>query len=226
MRNIRASYNSTVSFEVHNEVYSVLMMTPAEWTKWSTRSSFNNRANIVADQAVTSVYDIAVLQHMVSEIDQLQKLQPDECIKAYGKRRNKSYSDVILILDLETIRPDTYNYLHTTSGGTEWVCASQTPCDIDNMVSNSDNWRFPVGERNKDKETLYGRVDYCLSKPKPEDCKLILDAPLLSIVVGCNILKLIGMIVTWLSLNSRCLLTLGGIKAIQIHFLGTFRWRH
>jgi len=54
------------------------------------------------------------------------------------------------------------------------------------------------------------RVEYCLSKRTPGQCKLILSIPILAAVVGCHVLKLIGLTLTWLYLDRCPLITLGG----------------
>ncbi|KAE9575181.1 hypothetical protein CGMCC3_g8517 [Colletotrichum fructicola] len=51
--------------------------------------------------------------------------------------------------------------------------------------------------------------DYCVSRSLEEQCNLVVDTRFLAIVVGCNLLKLLGLAATWLCLKKRPLLTIG-----------------
>lgn len=144
----------------------------------------------------------------------------------YGRELISDRSDVILILDPST--PDSVSHYTDLIGGDpmayestpyDWICANgrfrSATCDVSTIASDPDNWRVRASDiSNANNETLL-RVEYCLSKRTQEHCRLILSIPMLAVVVGCNALKLGGMIIAWLCLEERPLLTLGGIKPSQ-----------
>lgn len=150
-------------------------------------------------------------------LDEFERLENHECIAAYGSEFISDRSDVIPILDPST--PDRLRTYTSVSGGDpmnyaipsyQWICGKNPWSDCDISLVNAKNWSIYAEEPDQyGGETL--RVEYCLSKRASEHCKLILSIPLLGVVVGFNLLKLVGMALTWLCLENHPLLTLGGL---------------
>jgi hypothetical protein len=155
-------------------------------------------------------------------LDEFERLENHECIAAYGSEFISDRSDVILILDPST--PDRLRNYTSVAGGdpmdygtshNTWICRQGLWSSCGDMsLINAKNWSIYAEQPDHyGGETL--RVEYCLSKRTLEHCKLILSIPLLGVVVGCNLFKLVGLALTWLCLENRPLLTLGGLGQID-----------
>ncbi|WAO95319.1 Hypothetical protein NCS54_01293200 [Fusarium falciforme] len=155
-----------------------------------------------------------------TSLNEFEKLTNSECMTAYGQKLVSGRSDVILILDPSTVDTE-FGYTVRWSGdpnrrGSEpydWMCGrkpwADEQCDVSSL--DVDNW--PLYSDDKWVNKTSPRVEYCLSKRTPEYCKLALNIYLLAIVVGCNVVKLIGLGLTWLCLKQQPLLTLGDVMA-------------
>ncbi|RSL56726.1 hypothetical protein CEP53_006717 [Fusarium sp. AF-6] len=199
---IHLLYNSVVYFETSANKYWVYPTTHSHLT--NTSHSYGN-----------SDFDA-----LKTSLNDFEKLSNDECLDAYGQKLVSGRSDVILILDHSTVDTE-FKYTVRWSGdpkrrGAEpydWMCGREPWADEQCDVSSLDVDNWPLYSDNKWVNKTEPRVEYCLSKRTPEYCKLALNIYLLAIVVGCNLVKLIGLGLTWLCLKQQPLLTLGDVMA-------------
>lgn len=193
------SYNSVVYFETSANKY---------WVYPTTHSNLVNSSYPYRNEEFDA---------LKTSLNEFEKLTNSECMAAYGQKLVSGRSDVILILDPSTVDTE-FAYTVRWSGdpnrrGSEpydWMCGRKPwadgQCDVSSL--DVDNW--PLYSDDKWVNKTSPRVEYCLSKQTPEYCKLALNIYLLAIVVGCNVVKLIGLGLTWLCLKQQPLLTLGG----------------
>lgn len=193
------SYNSVVYFETSANRY---------WVYPTMHSNLINSSYAYGNKEFDA---------LKTSLNKFEKLTNSECMAAYGQKLVSGRSDVILILDPLTVDTE-FGYTVRWSGdpnrrGSEpydWMCGrkpwADEQCDVSSL--NVDNW--PLYSDDKWVNKTSPRVEYCLSKQTPEYCKLALNIYLLTIVVGCNVVKLIGLGLTWLCLKQQPLLTLGG----------------
>ncbi|KAH7141569.1 hypothetical protein B0J13DRAFT_637349, partial [Dactylonectria estremocensis] len=195
---IHLFYNSVISFETGVNRYSIY---PARW-----------------DDLIDPDHQFHDKRYKAlrNSLDEFERLENRDCIAVYGQKLISDRSDVILILDPST--PDYLSNYTDVYGGDPmdlvstrngWICGEDPwvdDCDVSSV--NANDWTIYAEQPD-----LYGgetlRVEYCLSKRTPEHCRLILSIPLLAVVVGCNVSKLVGLALTWLYLEKRPLLTLG-----------------
>lgn len=147
-----------------------------------------------------------------NSLHEFERIENQECLAAYGRRLVADRSDVILVLDPETVTSDelrTYSNVGdpfvTRSLPYDWICSEWGPIDCDPSSINPENWTFTKSYRKGE------RVEFCLSKPASQRCKLILNTYILGIVIVCNTVMLVGQSLAWLCLKERPLLTLGGL---------------
>lgn len=127
---------------------------------------------------------------------QLDNLTALECINEYGVTFQTKRSDVILVVDTSSPMSESKrargihsNLLHNVRRVAcpwtdyDWVCPDSvcdSPCrqQLPQVKRQPDNWR-PFGNR----------VEYCLSKPAQERCRLNFDVHLAAIILVVNFIK-------------------------------------
>lgn len=71
-------------------------------------------------------------------------------------------------------------------------------CDLKNALKRADNW-----------ETFSYSVDYCLSEPMEEFCRLEFSMTIMIVIVVCNLIKTICMVLTVWKQKTPPLATIG-----------------
>ncbi|KAG8676539.1 hypothetical protein FPOAC1_002544 [Fusarium poae] len=127
-------------------------------------------------------------------LSQLNNLTALECINQYGTTFQTESIDVILVVDASPSEFES-NRTHKIDSAFsnnvrrkscypsdyQWICGkSCSPChfELPRIKLQSDNWS-PFGSR----------VEYCLSEPAPEKCRLNFDIYLAGIVLAVNLIK-------------------------------------
>ncbi|KAF5019104.1 hypothetical protein F66182_8900 [Fusarium sp. NRRL 66182] len=177
----RQCYNSVISFETSVNYYAVY---PARWKDLTTPDVE------YPDERYSELRD---------SLDEFVRLENRQCIAAYQQPLISHWSDVILILDPST--PDAVTNYTSVEGGDPldyipkpygWICKERgyerELCDASSV--DPDTWTVHVSRvvPTDGYDEMAVRVAYCLR---------------------CNVLKLIGLALTWLFLEKRPLLTLG-----------------
>lgn len=153
----------------------------------------------------------AVRENETSTVpDGFEHLENDECISQYGRRFIPNRSDLFVVVppgsDVSYFWDEMYPQKYESSGG--WMCWGMgETCDVASLKAHTEDWKITEWLGPSAKPVP---VQYCLSKSVDESCRLSMSIPLMAIVVGCNVLKLIGLGLTWFFLDKQPLLTLGG----------------
>ncbi|KAM5344029.1 hypothetical protein ACJ41O_012566 [Fusarium nematophilum] len=150
---------------------------------------------------------------------EFQRLENQDCIDQYSSLLLSKRSDVVLVVANQTLKHwdgvtqiEGGDPLQSVPASYAWICMRKNyydygePCDVSSVAANPGNWTV------SNLGTPF-RVNYCLSKQTEEHCRLIMSVPIFAVVVACNIIKLIGLALTWLFLDKRPLLTLGDAVA-------------
>lgn len=140
-----------------------------------------------------------------------QRLDNKDCITAYGRSFVSAYGDLLAISsDLNASVPAIYinKYDAATNFGPSgdgvpygWICQTSiddmSKCDINNSLKDSADWTLSSEYGNYISADHYDfRVDYCLSNPVEEHCKLQFSMVIMAIVMGCNLVKAVCMLLT------------------------------
>lgn len=145
--------------------------------------------------------------------DYFERLENDECISQYAREFLPNRSDLFLV-----VSSDYQNYdlgifsahLNRAKAADPlgWMCFGMPDsCNEKSLKAQPENWKTVATDSDENPPTS---VKYCLSKPVEENCRLAMSMPLMGIVVACNLLKLVGLVLTWIFLDAKPLLTLGG----------------
>ncbi|KAF4822696.1 hypothetical protein CGCSCA5_v002509 [Colletotrichum siamense] len=184
---IHLFYNSVISFEYHAETYGVFTMTD---------DCFVNKS---------ISFEHPRLNTIVSAADRAETLSAPECISAYKDDFlfKPGRSDVILVT-----KPRSSNGTRAfTSSLSECQRQTQQPTHVCELMGGPECSAWIP---------LQGSDSYCVSRSLEEQCNLVMDTRFLAIVIGCNLLKLLGLAATWLCLKKRPLLTIGGTGSIRL----------
>ena len=147
------------------------------------------------------------------------RLDNDACIQAYFKTYIVGYGDVIAMtsklnatVPLLLARQES---VFSTSGiGTQdWMCSAfpDLACDVNQLRAEASSWTLN-DTVNLSADYLYSQqypVDYCLSQPVQERCKVQLSLVIIAVVIICNAVKLCCMLVILWKVRSAPLVTIG-----------------
>jgi len=216
-------YNSAVFSSLATTEYTVFAASPNLFTDRSVDWS----------QSIYGDYSGGDLQH-IRNAKNWQRLENKACIEAYGQEFVSAYGDLVAIsTNLNATNPAVaINKVEITSTGFsgvgtpyEWICwstqttGSQQNCDIGRLISQPKPWKLIDHPRMSD-GSGDGRsalpelsIDYCLSDPVEERCRLQFSLVIMGIVIGCNVVKTICMVLTLWYHRSQPLVTLGDALA-------------
>ncbi len=120
-----------------------------------------------------------------------QKLDNAACIRAYGQEFTSAHRDVVAIVNDSST-------LIEYAGTQNWICGG---CDSGSILKNASatsNW------------TVSNRViQYCLSQPVEEHCRVQFSVVIMAIVIVCNLLKTLCMLLALRKQKLQPLVTLG-----------------
>lgn len=193
---------------------------------FSTLSSLKYTAYLASDELISGVgINWTAITPIVNltpgEISQWQNLTNQECMRVYGHSFVSAHSDVFA-MTLNLNASDPFRVVSSTlasynSGvAYSWMCSAHPnlfgptgeECDINGLSRYSSNWGlvpdFGVGD-----EPSSLPVQYCLSKPIKEHCRLQLSLIIMCIVMFCNFMKALCMYLILRHQQSRPLVTLG-----------------
>ncbi|KAL6719469.1 hypothetical protein ACLMJK_003709 [Lecanora helva] len=158
-----------------------------------------------------------------------QRLDNKECIKAYGQQYVSAHGDLLAVspdfnsaeqaLHISDISPSDLGSA-TSAAPYSWICTTTTPliatkCDLNVIEKNAPDWtllnatHISDSASNGDNTLKKVSVDYCLSQPMEERCRLQFSVIIMSIVIFCNLVKATCMFLTFQYHQSQPLLTIG-----------------
>ncbi|KAK5703240.1 hypothetical protein LTR97_004189 [Elasticomyces elasticus] len=143
-----------------------------------------------------------------------QKLDPADCITAYGTSFVSHFNNVMAITTSDAATESAVFfassalYTSTDSDGLpyKWICEDTSDdryvCDISAAKENATNW------------TIEGRkVDYCLAQTTEPHCQLQFSVYILLAVIICNMIKSLSMLCALYWQKDGTLVTLGDALA-------------
>ena len=147
------------------------------------------------------------------------RLENDACIQAYFRSYIVGYGDVIAMTsNLNATVPlvlARQNSAFSTSGVAtqDWMCSAipYLTCDVNQLRAMASSWTLnDTVYLNYD--NLYSQqyqVEYCLSQPVQEKCKVQLSLVIIAVVIICNAIKLCCMLFILWKKQSTPLVTIG-----------------
>lgn len=205
--NKNCSYNSIVFTTISANEYSVYIVNEP----WLSSDDLVPYDSVQSD-VETGVWD-------AYQAGMLELLSPPECIDAYARSFVSARSHLIVVSsppngtaeDAEIFDVGSGGGIHITGAMAAtnldpypWICgydySSDEFCKVDRLGIRQDpsTWR------------LAGRsVDYCLSMPTEEHCKLRLNATIAMLVTALNLLKAVLIFYVCFRLNDQPLLNIG-----------------
>ena len=209
------SYNSVVFASRSASMYGVYQFSPNR-TKAIETGTFNYSAG-VGNYGMKSIAGWK-LYESAFRANKLQRLEPLECINAYGVDYQSSWGNVYLMHPNGT---KDYN----DNGSNEFPTIEEIACGKKSGV----DWIFnQFGTSANDCWEMQGRtflaqlredvsiwepfampVDHCLAEPVQEHCKLQFSSDLLAIVIVFNFLKCLAIVMAIWALQEKPLLTIG-----------------
>lgn len=155
-----------------------------------------------------------------------QMLDNRDCIKAYGQDFISANGDLLIVLNTtnttEMVRLIT-DVPGLGYGKPDWMCDvhDQTTypsgCSVGSLLSEAANWTLffriePDSDNGIDPgsvDWMERKVQYCISQPVEEQCRVQISLVILGTVVACNTIKALCMLLTIQSQKSQPLVTLG-----------------
>ncbi|XMA11573.1 hypothetical protein WAI453_004364 [Rhynchosporium graminicola] len=186
-------------------------LTANEYIVAAVTEDFVNGANWTLDGS-NDFHHLAVsqMQHNISSYD---RLEPEDCIRAYGVDYVSSRRHTLVIVSGQNPDPllGILDWLYDDSQNS-WVCGTtqglnntlQTipiddfDCSI--KIALYENEAFLMADR---------KVEYCLSQKVEDQCRLQFAVPIMIAVLTCNFVKLLCMVVTIWICREPTLVTLG-----------------
>lgn len=143
-----------------------------------------------------------------------QNLTNEECIQAYGQSFVSAHGNVLAVtsalnasVPMQVVRSYTDFFIADDNGGQPpyvWMCTDPQDCDPTAIRSKSKDWTI-YGEED---DSAYP-VQYCISQPVEEHCRLQLSLAIMLIVIACNVVKTLCMLLVLRHQTSAPLVTLG-----------------
>ncbi|KAL5335054.1 hypothetical protein BJX70DRAFT_333970 [Aspergillus crustosus] len=177
------------------------------------------------DELALSSYSSRSAVRLVEMSDQLERLDPVDCISAYATTFQTKYGSLVVIdktfrNDSSPVQRIDTQYVPTVGGNTDtdpyqWICRGSNA-----SVYYEDSCSPQISEIKAQPEwRVRGyKVDYCLAERTPEKCTLEYSLPLAIAIVCVNLIKAILIALAAWNLRGNPLLTVGDAIA---SFLGS-----
>jgi hypothetical protein len=154
-----------------------------------------------------------IITEMQQNISSYERLDQDTCIRQYGVDYLSNRRHVIVVVSGQSSNPLVafldWNY---TTSQNSWVCGTtQGPgMNMEPLSIDDFDCSVPVALAN---DTLYMAdtwlVEYCLSEPVQDICRLQFAVPIMVVVLCCNFVKLVCMGITIWKCQESTFVTLG-----------------
>ncbi len=195
-------YNSVVFSTLSAQEYSVFAAS-ADFVN-GTALNWTNLTNY------TNTGTYPNMQHFQNATD-WQRLDNRDCIKAYGQNFVSAHGDLLVISPVVNDTEMIILLLDSRSnelGDVSWMCDEYQDCTVNDAIDQAANWTIYANTDALPQSTTYP-VQYCLSQPVEEQCRVQISLVILSIVVACNACKALCMLLTIRGQKSQPLVTLG-----------------
>ena len=150
---------------------------------------------------------------------QLDKLEPRDCITAYGKDFVSDRRDVVLVLNETGKQPSDEMFIigskSPRSNPASWICSNihpTKPCEASIALPTADDWRYFDSSGQ-----IFTLIEYCLSEKTDEHCELQFSVTIIVIVIIANLIKLLCMLYTVQTHKMPTIVTVGDAIASFLH---------
>lgn len=160
--------------------------------------------------------EIPAAQNMFDNLSRLQRLENKECIEAYSQSIISTRSDVLLVSSYENDTNSVLQYWASQSPHFDQDYVAPWVCDYpDYLVGSKHNVTCDIAKKAAEASTWHMNgwpIEYCLSQPVEEHCRVQFSIDIMAIVISCNVVKMlvIGYIAWTRPMN---LVTLGDAVA-------------
>lgn len=145
---------------------------------------------------------------MQDHIGSLQHLDTIDCIKTYSNQFVSDHRNVLLVTNISNSTNsflDAYEHAPDSFDNFGWMCGgsyteSSAICTTAAALSHALDWQ--VGSSN-------WPVQYCLSEPFQDHCKLEVSIGILVVVAVCNLAKVLCMLAAFRVIRRSPLITVG-----------------
>ena len=165
------------------------------------------------------------MQHL-KNASRWQALDNRDCIKTYRQDFVSANGDLLLVLHTTNMTGMVRSIMDVPGlgyGEPDWMCDvyDQTHypagCSVQSLLNEAANWTifFRVGHDSANgldlgsEGWMGGKVQYCLSEPVEEQCRVQISLVILGAVVACNAIKALWMLLTIRYQKSQPLVTIG-----------------
>ncbi|KAK8201877.1 hypothetical protein M8818_005401 [Zalaria obscura] len=162
----------------------------------------------------------ANFQYALDHASNWTRLDPSDCIRAYGREMVSQYANLIIVTPGD-LQNNSELYLGfgfvEWNQGSDWICQDTIyayPCHIQEQVDNAASWGHwggPCG--NVSSYSTWLLADHCLAQDAQPACTISMNPTIMGIVIASNLLKLVCLILAIFPQDSEPLLTIG--DAIQ-----------
>jgi hypothetical protein len=203
---IHLMYNSLVEFTTTNsEMYNYVQpITDALLPGPGVNATMQN-APLRTFQGIRNDSDYRYLaMWLVSQQPPLRRLEVVECLEAYSSGTSIDMGDVLPVIDAQITDMEYMGSLKTPSENRSWLVPWF--------------WMCPYSSGNCDPKELIDtgtwmlngyRVDHCLARQMPEQCRLNFNLGIMIAVLVCNGCKLLAMITMAFISTNQPLVTVG-----------------
>lgn len=172
--------------------------------------------------------------HDIKNGTRWQRLEKKDCIKQYGTDFVSTRGDVLVVssslndsFSVGWVASAIPTQPSSPESSYQWICYSYPETyppragscvDVNYVLQRAEDWKIRNYVPSTTTSSLYSnyfeenqdiQVDYCLSQPAEERCKLQFSLSIMVIVIMCNFIKLVCMSVMQRQHRSPPLVTLG-----------------
>jgi hypothetical protein len=202
---MKASYNSVVIASVEQRSYHVFFATENVLRPGSTSSTLYEIAENLETPYFLWDSRAATSMKVLAETGKLDRLETGSCIAAYATDYQFAHGNLMVVSKNTDTIPKKVHIEETTNPN--WMCG-----DIGNNTHRLDCTAARARKLNPTAWRPFGRdVNYCLSEPVVQKCKLQYLTNLGGVIVAFNFIKLLVLLVAFIDSNraNSPLLTIG-----------------
>ena len=172
--------------------------------------------------------DIICNMYAAAGAKTLERLEPEDCVKAYGNRVLSQWSNLIAVSNstrrfLQMDYHLTYTKPNSTSlqavfqsrSSQDWLCSADFigKCNINSALQNASHWNISLPKSYLSLSSSNFPIDDCLAQSEREFCKLQFSLIAILIVVISNAVKLCAMIGALLIVKNEHIINIGDAVA-------------
>jgi hypothetical protein len=221
------SYNSALFSALNAIEYNVVAATEDFLSPdWRPERSANSSAASIEEKLHTVTKEKL---HAIALSGGFERLENSDCIATYGQDFQGTRSNVIVMVANERRSANTTIATYGFNSGLgvqqsfdRWLCTDIQRTDKQlNRKQKSEFCTAYLAElkANPSEWTVGGhRVEYCLSQPAGDVCKLYFSPPIAGVVLGMNVIKAVAIGLVLYTLKDAPLLTLGDAVGSFLEF--------